>query len=223
MSSVQVSLVREFRILNEKLDKLFSRGTPTKLTDYRIETITESDTSDNLTISYMCSATYCGVYKFTGPLYLKTGSSMWEPITSSVIAPDIKLINGKLVYKDMTEFYISHVEVIENSSTKALVYFSCDASIVDNNVPQFVVPIGAVIVSTSFNNYTWETYEYDTTTDTITENPTASTPSGDLLAVYITPSNISNNGGVHFYVSELPANLREPSSVITCYRFAANP
>lgn len=59
MSSVQVSLVREFRTLNEKLDKLFSRSAGTKLTDYRIETITESDASDNLKLSYMCSATYC--------------------------------------------------------------------------------------------------------------------------------------------------------------------
>ena len=223
MSSVQVSLVREFRTLNEKLDKLFSRSSATKLTDYKIEIITESSGSDDFTISYMCSAIYCGVYKFTGPLQLKTGQSSWDSITSSVIAPDVRLINGKLVYKDMTEFYISRVEAIQNSSTKALVYFSCDASIVDNSVPQFVVPIGALVSSSNKDNYTWECYEYDTATDTITENPTASTPSGDLLAAYIMPSNPPRNKGVHFYVSELPANLREPSSAITCYRFATNP
>ena len=223
MASVQVSLVREFRTLNEKLDKLFSRNPGTKLTDYRIETIAETDASGNLNDVYMCSATYCGVYKFTGPLQLLKNGNTITDITSPVIADNVKLINGKLVYKDMTEFYISHVGTPENTSS-FIAYFSCDSSITGQTVPQLVVSISKVVYSSDFEKYGWECYEYDTTTDTITTTaPTASAPTSDLLAVYITPSNPPNNSGIHFYVNDVPAKLRAPSSVITCYRFVKQP
>lgn len=148
------------------------------------------------------------------------GENSIKEITSSVIADNVKLINGKLVYNDMTEFYISSFGAPPNTSS-FLAYFSCDSSIMGENVPQLVVSVGKVMFSDNFTNYNFTAYTYNAETDTVSAGETVVTPTNDLFAVYITPSNPPENSGIHFYVSAVPTNLRTPDSEITCYRFTA--
>ena len=221
MSSVQVSLVREFRALNEKLDQLFSRSSTTKLSDYRIETMTENNESNGLTISYMCKATYCGVYKFTGPLQLLE-EKIPKTITSSIIADKVKLIDGKLIYNDITEFYISSYIKLEDSED-LVACFSCDASIVGETVPQLVVPLNVIIPYEDFSKYTFSAYKFDTRTNTVEAYPALEKPYSKLFAIYLTPSNLPPDSGPYFYVESFPATLQMPDYIIPCYRFAKKP